>query len=71
MKINGVSVCEPDCPDRQMGCHGKCEKYRAFRNGRLAAHEEKLKQYKITEYSTEAVRRAKEGHSGMGRYRPK
>lgn len=24
-------VCEKDCPDRNWDCHGKCEKYKAFR----------------------------------------
>ena len=28
MKLN--SPCK-DCPDRVVGCHGKCEKYKAYR----------------------------------------
>ena len=25
-----VAPCK-DCPDRQMGCHGQCEKYQTYR----------------------------------------
>jgi hypothetical protein len=24
-------VCKKDCPDRAIGCHGQCEKYKKFR----------------------------------------
>ena len=33
-----------DCPDRAVGCHGKCEKYKefqAFRRSELAARSKK------------------------------
>ena len=31
--LTGVKMtcCEKDCPDRSAGCHGKCERYKAFR----------------------------------------
>lgn len=25
------TCCARDCPDRAIGCHGKCEKYKAYR----------------------------------------
>lgn len=37
MKKPGINItpfappCKPDCPDRAVGCHGTCEKYREFR----------------------------------------
>lgn len=26
-----LSCCDRDCSDRSAGCHGKCEKYKAYR----------------------------------------
>lgn len=33
IKMTGVKLtcCEKNCPDRAAGCHGKCERYQAFR----------------------------------------
>ena len=31
-KTRGVMMpCVQDCPDREIGCHGRCEKYQAYR----------------------------------------
>ena len=32
-----------DCPDREMGCHSKCEKYQKYREYRHKIYEARLK----------------------------
>lgn len=33
MKLTNVkkTCCDKDCPDRSIGCHGRCDKYQAYR----------------------------------------
>lgn len=33
-----------DCPDRYLGCHSKCDKYKAFRAEREAIYEQRKNQ---------------------------
>ena len=35
--------CKRDCPNREIGCHGRCEAYTSFR----AAQEERYRQNEI------------------------
>lgn len=39
----GQAPCKPDCPNRAIGCHGRCEAYGSFR----AAQEERYRQNEI------------------------
>ena len=29
--MNGIKAPCKNCPDRELGCHGKCEKYQEYR----------------------------------------
>lgn len=31
-----------NCPDRELGCHGKCEKYQAYAEWRQQVYEERI-----------------------------
>lgn len=42
------------CQDRHVGCHGKCDRYLAFRKEADRLREERLVQRKISDYITEA-----------------
>ena len=41
-----ISCCY-DCPDRHGGCHGSCEKYKAYRAELDAKNAECMKKYEI------------------------
>ena len=53
MKKPGISItpvtppCMPDCPDRAVGCHGTCERYRAFRGQVDEINARRLREEKI------------------------
>lgn len=48
MKVyNGISPCK-DCSQRQVGCHGKCDKYTEWTNTAVA--EPKRDFYKMKTY---------------------
>jgi len=51
------SPCK-NCPDRQAGCHGKCEKYAAFRAKVDAIAEERKFDREYNEYLALALKRA-------------
>ena len=48
--------CCRDCPDRELGCHGWCEKYLAAKNRIAEMHAEKDKIRDIIGYSYERIR---------------
>lgn len=51
------SPCK-NCPDRQTACHGKCEKYAAFRAKVDAIAEERKIDREYNEYLATALKRA-------------
>lgn len=73
MRIKGVSICEPDCPDRNAECHGKCEKYLEYHKARKEANEARCKEKEIYRYNDDSVRRTERGYYNrlIRRYRPK
>lgn len=46
-----------DCPDRKVGCHAECEKYKAFKTERDAIREERRKEYLGMEYAKDSIYR--------------
>lgn len=52
MKVNKKLNDSPclDCPDREPGCHGKCEKYAKWVEPIVKAREERLKKNKEAAY---------------------
>lgn len=44
-----------DCPNRAVGCQGKCEKYLAFRAERDRINAERRKDYAGVEYAKSAI----------------
>lgn len=42
--------CGKNCPDRVMGCHGKCEKYQAYRAQRDEELKRRQKEYDTLSY---------------------
>ncbi len=71
MRIRGVRICEPDCPNRSPECHGKCEKYLKFHQERRAANEERMKQIEISHFTDLSVKRTQAGYfNSVARYRP-
>ena len=55
----GVSPCK-DCPDRAPDCHGRCEKYQAYRTWRTARSEELRRENELIGVSIEASKRVRE-----------
>lgn len=45
-----IAPCK-DCPDRQIGCHGQCERYKAFRAARDAVIEARQKNADVIGYA--------------------
>lgn len=56
------SPCK-DCPDRETGCHGKCEKYAAFRAECDAQAEERKNDREYNEYLSSTLKRFKKSRS--------
>ena len=50
------------CEDRRLGCHGKCEKYKAWRAGMDKAAEKRRLEHEADEASILAVIRTKKYH---------
>ena len=48
-----MSPCK-DCSDRQLGCHGKCEKYAAFKDVRKEINYNKARDSKINSFKIDA-----------------
>ena len=69
LAISGVKpVCSRDCPDRSWDCHGKCEKYKAYRE---QCDEEMMERFKKVQFNrdvNEAVSQAVKRLPGKRRY---
>ena len=52
------SVCKPDCPDRSWDCHGKCEKYKAYRAECDKAMEKRYQEKQFEREANAAVSKA-------------
>lgn len=69
LAISGVKpVCKRDCPDRSYDCHGKCEKYKTFREQCDEAMIERFKKAQLTREVNEAVSEAVKRLPGKRRY---
>lgn len=55
MKVNKRIDKTPclDCPDREPGCHGKCEKYQTWLEPIIKAREERLRNNKARGYDVD------------------
>ncbi len=51
-----ANPCKQHCPDRQIGCHGKCERYLRYAEVVAAARERRMK-FKEEEYALYGKRR--------------
>lgn len=51
-----MSPCK-DCGDREIGCHSKCEKYKAFKEPFIKAREERLRAVEVTGINVTAARK--------------
>lgn len=62
MKVNRKLDKAPclDCPDREPGCHGKCEKYQTWLEPIIKAREERLKKNKEAAYGIDRFVRESE-----------
>ena len=52
MDITVIAPCK-DCKDRELGCHGKCERYQSWANDRERVRETERKEkekYNIARY---------------------
>lgn len=50
-----------DCPDRQLDCHSKCERYKAYQEEREAYREKKKQATMADCYIIQKVRKLKKG----------
>ena len=62
--------CPPECPDRQAGCQGKCEKYKAYRarldeDARLRNEAKEKNRYWTEKRVKTLIRREKKEHKKM------
>ena len=49
--------CNPciDCPDRKVGCHGKCDKYKKFKDKMNKMRKEERSYHSIRSYRTAKI----------------
>lgn len=72
MKCNGKEVCPKDCQNRDAYCHVDCETYLDYKAEREKVREERLKQYRISNYETDSIRRTQAGrYLNVGKYKPR
>ncbi|MCR4886288.1 MAG: hypothetical protein K5919_05170 [Clostridiales bacterium] len=53
------------CEDRRLGCHGKCEKYRAWRAGMDQAARRRQLEHAADDANIQGVMRSKKYHWNM------
>jgi len=51
--------CAKDCPERAAGCHGKCERYAAFRQEREAVYKAREARQEVRDYIGVGIERAR------------
>lgn len=51
-----MSPCK-GCGDREIGCHSKCEKYKAFKEPFIKAQQDRLKLSEVTSINVTAARK--------------
>jgi len=61
-------VCKRDCPDRSWDCHGRCEKYKAYREKCDIAMEERMRENQFRKEVNDAVSKAVKRLPGKRRY---
>lgn len=51
--------CGKECPDREVGCHGRCEKWQAFEEWKAEEYERRRREYvsSMTETHENAIRK--------------
>ena len=57
MKSDKINPCKSDCPDRRVGCHAECEKYKAYRADREKLYKKRMTDKDITTYLVESKKR--------------
>ena len=66
--ITSIKPTCKDCADRQVGCHGKCEKYNAYVAANNAEYAKMKKAFaeerKVTEYEIKRARKIKKRRNG-------
>lgn len=68
INISGIEpVCKPDCHERSWDCHGRCEKYKAYRaecdKAMEKRYQEKQFERDVSSEISEAVKRLGHGRS--------
>lgn len=58
-----------DCDKRELGCHGKCEKYAEFREGRERAHQRRCEDVFAHEVDFESKMRGSKIKQRAWRYK--
>ena len=48
-----------DCPDREAGCHSRCELYREYKQGTDRRREERLKYRRSMDYTADEIQKSR------------